>query len=190
MINILTAEMLSVEQLARNVPQPNMQQGRDDYAHGLVTIESVEGPAARIQVLDHRSQRPYQVALWLNTNQISMTCTCREGYYWYACRHRVAAFMALREYLKQHPPKIWKAVLDQGAHATNRRAAPNYSPVIFSLQERGGGWVVVPYTLAARLFAAAELGDPEAIARAIEERELSAQARGLRSPISRHAYPH
>jgi non-specific serine/threonine protein kinase len=190
MINLLTAEMLSVEQLARNVPQPNMQQGREDFAHNLATIESVDGSAARIQVLDHRSRRPYQVALWLSGNQIAMTCTCREGYYWYACRHRVAAFMALREHLKQHPPKIWKAVLNQAAHATTRRSAPNYSPVAFSLQDRGGSWVIVPYTLAARLFATEELGDSEAIARAIEERGLSPQAKALRSPISRHAYPY
>src|SRR5262245_53466796 len=189
MLNILTADMLSVEQLARNVPPQNMQQGREDYAHGLVTVESVEGPAARFQTLDHRNRRPYQVALWLSGNQISMTCTCREGYYWYACRHRVAAFIALREYLKQHPPKIWKAVLDQAGHAGARRSTPNYSPIIFSLQERGSGWVAIPYTLAARLFAAEELGDQQAIARAIEERGLSSQAKALRAPISRQAYP-
>ena len=141
------ASKLPGVQLARNVPQPNMQQGREDFAHNLVKIESVEGPAARMEVLDHRSRRPYQVALWLNGNQIAMTCTCREGYYWYACRHRVAAFMGLREHLKKHPPKIWKAVLDQGRHATTRRTAPDYSPVAFSLQNRGGSWVIVPYTL-------------------------------------------
>jgi non-specific serine/threonine protein kinase len=97
--------------------------------------------------------------------------------------------MALRDHLKQHPPKIWKAVLNQATQTTTRRTSPNYSPVVFSLQDRGGSWVIVPYSLAARLFANEELGDLEAIARAIEERGLSPQAKALRSPISRQSHP-
>src|SRR6476620_6463469 len=97
MITILTADMLKAEQLSRTTPAPNIQQGRDDYAAGLVTIDSVGRQTARFTVRDHRNpnRQVYDVSLWLQSNQIALTCTCRDSYQWYFCRHRVAAFLAL-----------------------------------------------------------------------------------------------
>jgi non-specific serine/threonine protein kinase len=189
MINILTADMLSVEQLARTTPPQNMAGGRDDYAAGRVSVESVDGRTAKLQVRDHRSGRPYQVMIWLHGSQVSLTCTCRENYMWYACRHRVAGFLALKDHLKANPPKMWKLILEQTAQAAERKTTANYGPIVFSLQEHGGSWSIVPHTLAARYFATSALADREAIAQAIAEMGLSEQAKPLRSRISQRAYP-
>ena len=76
MINILTADMLKVEQLARTTPATNIQQGRDDYAAGLVTIDSVGRQSARFKVRDHRNKNiKYDVAIWLQSQQVALTCT-------------------------------------------------------------------------------------------------------------------
>jgi non-specific serine/threonine protein kinase len=189
MINILTADLLSVEQLTRTTPPQNMERGREDYQAGRAAVESVEGRTAKIAVRDHRSGHPYQVMIWLHGSQVSLTCTCRENYMWYACRHRVAGFLALRDYLKAHPPKIWKAVLDQAGSTTERKPAANFGPIVFSLQQQGNSWVVVPYTLAARLFTTSALSDREAIAEVIDTLDLSTHAKALRSRVSRRAYP-
>ncbi len=189
MTNILTAELFSVELLKQNTPPQNMRDGREDYEQGRVTVESVESNLARLQVRDHRSERPYQVVIWLNGNQITLSCTCRDSYQWFACRHRVAAFMGLREHLKQHPPKLWKVVLEQAARTPARRAAAHQAPIVFSLQERYDNWTILPYTVAARYFSSGQLGDQEAVAGAIEEHKLSVQARPLRSRVSRQSYP-
>jgi hypothetical protein len=80
MINILTADMLRVEQLSRTTPALNIQQGRDDYAAGLVSIDTVGQQSARFKVRDHRNAKIlYDVSLWLQSQQVALTCTCRES---------------------------------------------------------------------------------------------------------------
>src|ERR1043165_5110129 len=103
MINILTADMLKVEQLARTTPALNIQQGRDDYAAGLVTIESVGKQQARFKGRDHRNAVIlYDVSIWLQSRQVALTCTCRDSHGSYLWRHRLAAFLALHDHLKAH----------------------------------------------------------------------------------------
>ena len=189
MINILTADMLNVERLGRNTPPQNISAGREDYQAGRVTIELAEQSSARLQVRDNKINRSYQVMVWLNARQIALTCTCRENYHWYLCRHRIAAILALHEHLKANPPKLWRAVLEQGAQTPTRRPSVNYGPIVFSLQTHGSSWSVTPYGLAARYFATHQLGDRAALAAAIAELGLSAQARPIRSRISRQGYP-
>src|SRR5581483_3775854 len=142
MINILTADMLKAEQLAKSTPPQNLQNGRDDYEAGRATIDGVSVQSARIKVRDHKNTNVYDVAIWLHSGQIALTCTCRDSYQWYLCRHRVAGFLALHDYLKAHPPKVWKAVLEQAQAAQPRRMSANYGPLVFSLHEHGSGWAV------------------------------------------------
>ena len=169
MINILTADMLKVEQLSRTTPALNIQQGRDDYAAGLVVIDSVGKQSARFKVRDHRNNKiNYDVSIWLQSQQVALTCTCRDSRQWYLCRHRLAAFLALHDHLKAHPPKIWQAVLEQAEAAAPRRTAANYGPIVFSLQHRSSSWVVVPYALPARHFTAEQLADRTALEQAID----------------------
>jgi non-specific serine/threonine protein kinase len=189
MINILTADMLKVEQLARTTPALNIQHGRDDYAAGRVTIESVGRQSARFKVRDHRNSYIYDVSLWLQSLQVAMTCTCRESQQWYLCRHRLAAFMALHDHLQAHPPKIWQAVLEQAEAAAPRRTAANYGPIVFSLQERSS-WAVVPYALPARHFTAEQLADRAQLEQAVDRLRGGSPPKALRSRVSRLAYPH
>ncbi len=189
MINILTADMLNAQQLAKTTPPQTIQQGREDYAAGRVTIDSVAAETARLKVQDHKSGRPYDVVIWLHSKQVALTCTCRDSYQWYLCRHRVAAFLALHDHLKAHPPKIWKAVLEQAKATPARRATANYGPIVFSLQERGGGWSVVPYAISARHFTPEQLNDRAALVDAIRRFNAGSPPRALRSRISRQAYP-
>lgn len=189
MINILTAEQINVDQLTRNTPPQTVKAGLEDYEAGRVTVDTVELATARLRVADHKTGRPNLVSFWLNAHQLAITCTCRDSYHWYLCRHRVAAAYALRAYLKKHPPKLWQAVLKQGTQGTARKPNVNYGPILFSLQERSNGWAVVPYSLAARYFGPHELGDRATIAATIERLQISGQAKAIRSRISRQSYP-
>jgi non-specific serine/threonine protein kinase len=190
MINILTAEMLKAEQLNKTTPPQNIQLGRDDYAAGRAAIEKVDVQSARLKVRDHKNPSiSYDVAIWLHGTQVSLTCTCRDSYQWYLCRHRVAGYLALHDYLKAHPPKIWKAVLEQAEAAPPRRITANYGPIVFSLQERGSGWAVTPYALPARHFTAEQLADRSALAQALDRFRMGSPPKALRSRISRQAYP-
>jgi non-specific serine/threonine protein kinase len=190
MINILTADMLRVEQLSRTTPALNIQQGREDYAAGLVAIDTVGQQSARFKVRDHRNAKIlYDVSLWLQSQQVALTCTCRESTQWYLCRHRLAAFMALHDHLKAHPPKVWQAVLEQAEAAAPRRTAANYGPIVFSLQERSSSWVVVPYALPVRHFTPDQLADRAALAQVIDNMKGISAPKALRSRISRQAYP-
>src|SRR5215468_9866160 len=132
MLNILTADMLKTEYLSRTTPAQTIQHGRDDYAAKLVAIDSVGKQAARFKVRDYRNTKiTYDVSLWLQSQQVALTCTCRDSHQWYLCRHRVAAFLALHDHLKAHPPKIWQAVLEQAeATAPRRTTANNYGPIV------------------------------------------------------------
>ncbi|MEO7912049.1 MAG: SNF2 helicase associated domain-containing protein, partial [Roseiflexaceae bacterium] len=191
MINILTADMLKVENLTRTTPALNIQQGRDDYAAGLITITSVAQQTAQFKVRDHRNANiSYDVSLWLQSQQVALTCTCRDSTQWYLCRHRLAAFIALHEYLKAHPPKIWQAVLEQAEAAAPRRTAASYGPIVFSLQDRSSSWVVVPYALSARHFAPEQMADRAALALAVDQFKGVSSPKALRSRVSRQAYPH
>src|SRR5215213_4529897 len=182
MINILTADMLKFEQLSRTTPALNIQQGREDYAAGLVAIDTVGMQSARFKVRDHRNAKIlYDVTIWLQSQQVALTCTCRDSHQWYLCRHRLAAFMALHDHLEAHPPKIWQAVLAQAEAAAPRRTAANYGPIVFSLQDRGSSWVVVPYALPARHFTAEQLADRAALEQAIDQFKGGSAPKALRS---------
>jgi non-specific serine/threonine protein kinase len=181
--------MLKAEQLAKSTPPQNLQNGRDDYEAGRAKIDSVSVQSARIKVRDHKNANVYDVAIWLHSGQIALTCTCRDSYQWYLCRHRVAGFLALHDYLKAHPPKVWKAVLEQAQAAQPRRTSANYGPLVFSLQERGGGWSVTPYALPARYFSPEQLRDRAALIQAIERFKSGSPPKALRSRISRQSYP-
>src|SRR4051812_28559876 len=183
--------MLKVEHLTRTTPALNIQQGRDDYAAGLVKIISVEKQMARFKVRDYRhANLYYDVSLWLQSQQVALTCTCRDSHQWYLCRHRLAAFLALHDHLKAHPPKIWQAVLEQAEAAPPRRTTANYGPIVFSLQDRSSSWVVVPYALSARHFTAEQLADRAALEQAIDNSfKAGSPPKALRSRVSRLAYP-
>ncbi len=190
MIHLLTAESLNVEQLRQLASPRTFAEGRLDYEKGRVSVGSVDAQSAWLSVRDDHGGQPLQVRIWVHPGQTSLTCTCKQGYSWSPCRHRIAAFLALREHLKQHPPQLWKAVMDQAKQTPTRRSTTTHGPVAFSLQDRSAFWAIVPYQLSAKLFSADELADLEAVAQHIDSDRLSTQAKPIRSRISPTSYPY
>jgi SNF2 family DNA or RNA helicase/intein/homing endonuclease len=189
MIELLTAERLNVEQMERITPKATVEQGREDFERGRVLLRSLEQQSAHLEVGDGKTGRAHSVSVWLQYRQVALICNCRQGYGGVACRHRVAAFLALRDYLEKNPPKIWKALLDRAAQSQPRQTQTYRGPIVFSLQEQRGVWAIRPYMLAAKLFDPADLEDQEAIARAINDLELSGEARPLRARANRQNFP-
>jgi non-specific serine/threonine protein kinase len=189
MIELLTAERLNVEQMERVTPKVTVDQGREDFERGRVLLRSVEQQSAHLEVGDGKTGRAHSVSVWLQYRQVALICNCRQGYGGVACRHRVAAFLALRDYLEKNPPKVWKALLDRASQSQPRQTQTYRGPIVFSLQEQRGVWAIRPYMLAAKLFDPAELADQEAIASAINDLELSGEARPLRTRASRQNFP-
>lgn len=190
MKGILTAKALNIEQLKRMTHDKNIVGGTEDYAAGRVSIGRVEPQWAQAVVLDAKTNKPYTVGVRSNADGVSLTCTCRDAYLWVPCRHRYAAALALRDYLEEHPPKIWKTVLDQAAQTAPRRTTTNNGLILFSLIERNNNsWAVLPYTLNTRHFDDIDLSDRKAVGDAIVRRGMSSDAKALRSRVSRSAYP-
>jgi non-specific serine/threonine protein kinase len=190
MIDILTADKLDVDALTKITPPNHVQQGREDYEKGRVRVRSVAQQSAQLWV-SAANGSPQTVSVWLQGRQVSITCTCRQGYSPVACRHKIAAFIGLRQYLTEHPPKIWKAVLDRAkALPAGRTATTTYGPIVFSLQEQGDTWRVVPYVVSGKAFVPADHADPEVLAQAITAGAVSGAPRPIRNPISRRNYPY
>ena len=83
MITILTADMLRVEQLSRTTPAQNIQQGREDYQLALLRRERCEADGPVQGTRSSAFGLSYHVSLWLQSQQVAMTFTCREGHQWY-----------------------------------------------------------------------------------------------------------
>ncbi|WP_129630151.1 DEAD/DEAH box helicase [Candidatus Oscillochloris fontis] len=193
MLYLLTAETLPVDQLLNSTQQSILQQGRDLYTKGMAKVSHCEPTNAIISV-EEAPGAPAQCAVRLNGNQVIVTCSCRYGYAWGLCQHRVAALLQLRDYLRQNPPSLWRAVLNQAIQPTARRnnsSATNVgAAVIFSLQQRGSIWSILPYTIAGKYLPLDHHGDPNILAEAIEKYNLRPQIKHLRNQISQDVYQH
>jgi non-specific serine/threonine protein kinase len=190
MVYVFTADTLPVEQLLRQYSRPVQQQGEALYKQGRATVEQSQATSAQVSVED--PPRPsQQVKIFLSGSYVNLTCSCRESFGWGACRHKVAALLALRDYLQAHPPRIWQAILDRAIQSPSKRStpAPSANVILFSLQERGNSWSVSPLTLNGRHLPAGHGGDPDAVASAIEQGGLQGQAKPIRSQITPDSYP-
>ena len=76
-MNLLTANILSFENLNRITPPQNMQGGRHDFEHGLASVEQATPQAAWLTVRDHRNGDPYRVTIWLHSGQIALSSSRR-----------------------------------------------------------------------------------------------------------------
>lgn len=191
MLYLLTAETLPVEQLLKSATPKVIQQGREIYQQGQAQVQHCEPTNAIISVAD-ATGLPAQAVVRLTGNQVAVTCSCRYGYAWGLCHHRVAALLALRDYLRAHPPSLWRAVLDQAIQPSTRRSSSHSSSgaaLVFSLQKRGMVWSILPYSIAGKYLPVEHHGDPDVLAAAIESRELHIHAKPLRSQASPDLYP-
>ncbi|KAB8144035.1 serine/threonine protein kinase [Chloroflexia bacterium SDU3-3] len=192
MKGILTAQSINLEQLRHITNQKNIVAGTEDYAAGRVTIAQVEAQVATLTVDDHRSGKPYSVTIRSGADgTIGLTCTCREGYPWVACRHRYAAALALRDHLTANPPKVWRYLMEHAKPAAPRRSSTNNALILFSLIERNpSAWIIQPYTLNIRHLDGVDLTDRAAVADKIVELNMAREAKPLRSRVQHSAYPY
>ncbi len=191
MLYLLTADTLPVDQLLQTSQAAIVKQGRTLYEQGKAEVVHCEPTNAIINV-EEASGTTIQCTVRLNINQVMVTCSCRYGYGWGLCQHRVAALLQLRDYLRQHPPSLWRAVLDLAIQPTNRRsssAANAGAAVVFSLQQRGVNWSILPYTIAGKHLSLDHHGDPDVLAEMIEHNNLYPHIKQLRNQISADLYP-
>ncbi|MEI8166631.1 MAG: SNF2-related protein, partial [Chloroflexales bacterium] len=190
MLFLLTAETIPVDQLLHGTHPQTLKQGRELHRKGLAKVEQSTGTSALVLVSEG-SGVPFEVKVSLLGNFVQFHCTCRNTFGWGLCKHRVAALLALRDHLRLNPPPVWRAVLDQAIKSPIRPAAapPSGNVIIFSLQERGQTWHVIPYTLNGRLLPPGHDGDSEIITAAIERQKLHEQLKTMRSPVGPESYP-
>lgn len=190
MLFLLTAETIPVDQLLQTTHPSIVKQGRELHREGLAKVEQSSGTSATILV-EEPGSHAMQVKVALTGNQMSLTCLCRTAYGWGLCKHRVAAALALRDYLKLNPPSMWRAVLDQAIHAQPRtRTVGPGNVLLFSIQQRSGSWAVVPYSLNGRLLPEPNLGSkPDALAAALEAQNIFGQVKQVRNQIAPDTYP-
>jgi non-specific serine/threonine protein kinase len=190
MMQLLTVEAINLDNQLRSAAPQEMKKGRALYLGKEVLVDHVDARSARLTVAEAPgSQALCRVAIGLNGNQVTSSCTCNHAYPWTLCRHRVAGLLELVEYLTDHPPSIWKAVLSQAAQAPTRKTSSGPQKIIvFSLQAHGGSWRVTPYALLAKYFSDEALGDRKAFAAIVESELLGAQATPIRSRPNPQTY--
>lgn len=93
------------------------------------------------------------------------------------CKHKVAAGLYLRDYLKRSvPSETWESVLTKAVRSSRSAQETAGKLLFFSLQQRGASWAVVPYTVAAGFFPAEAWRDAAEVQRLVSEHGLSSQA--------------
>lgn len=192
MIAFLTAETLPVETFLKMASPQIVKQGKALHAAGRTLVTHSAPTYATIRVED-LSGTTTEVTIRLYGPQVHVACSCRAAYGWgTTCRHGIASLLALRDYLREHPPSIWKAVLDQSLQAPTRRASNSATggAIVFSLQQYGSSWAVVPLSIAAKYLPPGHNGDPTVLREAIVADKLSANARPMRSQPNPESYAH
>ncbi len=189
MLNVLSADILNSDRLFQSASQSVVRQGEQYVKRGQVIIDYVDAQNAQISVFESPGVA-HQVTVRMHNHQIFASCTCPQRHYWTLCRHRVAALLALRDYLIERPPSLWRAVIGKIVEAQPQRAPTvHHACVVFSVQRSNSSWTIVPYAIAHRSLPSEALRDPEALAEAIASLNLSSEARPISSRINRASYP-
>ncbi len=190
MLFLLTAETLPVDQLLQGTHPASVKAGRELFRQGRARVEQNNGASAVVTVSES-DKLVFQVKATLAGNFVQLNCGCRNSVGWGLCKHRVAALLALRDHLKANPPPVWRAVLDQAIKSPARQsvAPPSGNVIVFSLQERGQAWTIVPYSLSGRLLPPGHDGDIEMITTTLERQKLGDQLKPMRSQVTPESFP-
>lgn len=170
---------LNLNQLIARAGSTIAARGRAYYAQKWrFRVERVDAEEILVNV---RGGENYHVAFFSEGGETLAFCDCP-----YAddepdiiCKHKVAAALFLKDYLRSAAPIEWKDVLSQAVRRPAAAATPVVPPaelLFFSLQNRGSSWAVVPYAVAASFFPEEARRDAEQSARVVAERKLSSQA--------------
>ncbi len=185
-MRLLTAETIDIDRLFKLSTPQVIQQGRNDYAQGRVQLGTVGFTDARATV--QVSNTPCTVLIRMQNDQVTLICSCNQGHMWTLCRHRVATTLALHDYLLEHPPSMWKAVLKKGTIAGSARSSSN-AQIVFCLQDYGNQWLLHGYAIADKYMPDDLPVDPFERAEYIADHGLFEHARLINTRVARASYP-
>ena len=178
---VLTAEALDIDGMLARADSGTIRRGMAYSQQGRVRLAKVERDAAEARVT---GTEVYQVHFWVEGGKVQAMCDCpiAGNDPDVVCKHKIAAALILRNYLRVHPPQTWESVLAQAVKAEPKSAALAARQVLlFSLQTRHSEWAVYPYSLPLSHFGEEQTGDGDALAKTIKQEALSKQARPLRA---------
>jgi hypothetical protein len=180
----LSFETLRADRIVNSADAEAVRRGRAYYYQGRARIEEVKRGEARVLVRGTRPT-PYKVEFHLEDDGPKVQCDCPTAREQTStmCKHKVAASLALQDYLRFHPPVTWETSLTKALQETGKRGKSAIKSLLFfSLQKRSSTWGIYPYSLPETHFPEEARGDTEALAKIIKEKHLSPQAKNVRHP--------
>src|SRR5512139_3244319 len=146
----LTEELFDLSRLERFVGPAVYERGRIYYAQRRVEVDFVEPDYASCTVVGRDDV--YNVLIKAERNGLIFHCDCPYAETGQTCKHSVASFMAVRDYLRRHKPARWQTQLSRVIQALPGGGGGSSSPYLlfFSLQNTAppGGypsWDLFPY---------------------------------------------
>ncbi|WP_240614520.1 SWIM zinc finger family protein [Herpetosiphon llansteffanensis] len=154
---MLTAEILNIPALRAEAGQRVAQAGEIYYREGRVRLRELTGEQA---IFDVSGSQAYPYSITIASDQFGLIgyCECINADKGELCKHVFAAALALFDRLEAQPLNPWRTVFANHQVPTRRRQNPML--LVFSLQERGFTWTLVPYTITERAIPQAEIADP------------------------------
>ncbi len=151
-MGLLTEELFDLDRLQRFVGSAVFERGRVYFTQRRVTIDFVEPDYASCTVVGRDDV--YNVLIKAERAGLIFHCDCPYAETGQTCKHSVAAFMSVREYLRRHKPARWQNQLQHIIQALPGISPGSSTPYLlfFSLQNiapPGGypSWELFPYHL-------------------------------------------
>ena len=151
-MGLLIEELFDLERLQRFVGSAVFERGRVYHTQRRVKIDFVEPDYASCTVVGRDDV--YNVLIKAERSGLIFHCSCPNAESGQTCKHSVAAFMGVRDYLRRHKPERWQSQLQRVIQALPGVTPGSSSPYLlfFSLQNvapPGGypSWEMYPYQL-------------------------------------------
>ncbi len=151
-MGLLTEELFDLDRLQRFVGSAVFERGRVYHTQRRVRIDFVEPDYASCTVVGRDDV--YNVLIKAERSGLIFHCDCPFAETGQTCKHSVAAFMGVRDYLRRHKPARWQTQLQRVIQALPGVTPGSSSPYLlfFSLQNvapPGGypSWEMFPYHL-------------------------------------------
>jgi len=165
--------------------------GINYYRMNRVQVSTIDDEEAQFYVKGSLPT-PYEVNAWVEENAIHMECACPIGrdYVKTLCKHKVAAFHVLSEYVQQDRLKRWDTVLTAAlAEVADKRAPkPGRQYLVYSLQQNYTTWRIVPVALDSTQVGDIPGSDTARLVERIRTHKLSKQAKNIRAPFMAARY--
>lgn len=183
----LSLRRIDFDRIIRSASHVIVARGQLYYHQQRATIEYLREDEASLRVRGTRL-RPYVVDIWIETGRtgpaVYSECDCpyTDGDVEEICKHKIAAFLMLKEYYRTHTSADWSDILDKALAVTSggTKQEPK-SLLVFGLALWGSTYDITPYVIPADYFPVEIRGDVDAITEIISRERLSSKARAART---------